>query len=81
MREKPYGDLGRKSARCEGGSGEPLFGYYPNATNKQRMMRTSMTCRIMDDAREKENGAEMKQYNEATQMCNFAIGDGDGKIL
>jgi len=36
-----------------------MFRHYLIAINKERMKRTCMTCRIMDDAREKENAAEM----------------------
>ena len=32
-----------------GGSGEPMFGYDLNATNKERMIRTCMTCREMEE--------------------------------
>ena len=35
------------------GSEEPMFGYDPNAINKERMRRTCMTCR----------GTEEEKYN------------------
>ena len=31
-----------------GGSGEPMCGYNPHATNKERAMETCMSCREMD---------------------------------
>lgn len=39
----------RPSLVDAGGSGEPMFRYDPNAINKERMRRTCMTCREMEE--------------------------------